>query len=133
MTPFIFLAYFYLLSPPPPGTTFLSIPVTNMDAFFSPAHAFRDLTGLSLSFRTLFMILGAIHGAEGLYTLSLCRRYAKGAVVTVSLSHLSSSLALYPYVQAVYVGATVLFGIHIWKDLKRRVQESRIEAITKFE
>lgn len=95
MTPFVFLAYFYLLSPPPPGTTFLSIPVTNMDTFFSPAHAFRDLTGLSLSFRTLFTILGAIHGAEGLYTLSLCRRHVKGAVVTVSLSHESSSLALY--------------------------------------
>ncbi|KIK45557.1 hypothetical protein CY34DRAFT_523989 [Suillus luteus UH-Slu-Lm8-n1] len=116
ITPFVFLAYFYLLSPPPAGTTFLSIPVTNMDVFFSPAHAFRDLTGLGLSLRTLFAILGAIHGAEGLYTLSLCRRHVKGAVVT-----------------AVYVGCTVLFGNHIWKDLKRRVQERRIEAITKFE
>jgi hypothetical protein len=133
MTPFVFLAYFYLLSPPPPGTTFLSIPVTNMDAFFFPAHAFRDLTGLGFSFRTLSAILGAIHGAEALYTLSLCRRSVKGAVVTVSLSHESSSLALYPYVQAVYVGCTVLFGFHIWKDLKRRVQEKRIETITKFE
>ncbi|KAG2345828.1 hypothetical protein BDR05DRAFT_1058005 [Suillus weaverae] len=116
ITPFVFLAYFYLLSPPPPGTTFLSIPVANMNAFFSPAHAFRDLTGLSPSFRTLSAILGVIHGAEGLYTWSLCRRFVKGKGVT-----------------AVYVGCTVLFGFHIWKDLKRRVQEKRTETVTKFE
>ncbi|KAG1739026.1 hypothetical protein EDB19DRAFT_1981680, partial [Suillus lakei] len=114
MTPFVFLAYFYLLSPPPPGTTFLSIPVTTLDAFFSPAHAFRHLTGLGFSFRTLSAIICAIHGAEGLYTWSLCRRFVKATVVT-----------------AAYVGCTVLFGFHIWKDLKRRVQEKRMENVAK--
>ncbi|KAG1850936.1 hypothetical protein F4604DRAFT_1592635 [Suillus subluteus] len=116
MTPFIFLVYFYLLAPPPPGTTFFSIPVTNVDAFFSLAHAFRGLTGFGFSVRTLATILGVIHSAEGLYTLSLCRRFVKGFAVT-----------------AAYVGCSVLFGVHIWKDLKKRVQEKRIEAATKFE
>ncbi|KAG2042779.1 hypothetical protein BDR03DRAFT_912312 [Suillus americanus] len=116
MTPFIFLAYFYLLAPPPPGTTFFSIPVANMDTFFSPAHAFRGFTGFGFSVRTLATILGVIHTAEGLYTLSLCRRFVKGSLVT-----------------AAYVGCTVLFGVHIWKDLKKRVQEKRTEAATKFE
>ncbi|KAG2144316.1 hypothetical protein DEU56DRAFT_791170 [Suillus clintonianus] len=116
ITPFVFLAYFYLLSPPPPGTTFLSIPVTSMDAFFSPARAFRDLTGLGFPFRTLCIILGAVHAVEGPYTWSLCRRFVKGAVVT-----------------ATYVGCTLLFGLHIWTDLKRRVHQKRVETVTKFE
>ncbi|KAG1812861.1 uncharacterized protein BJ212DRAFT_1368588 [Suillus subaureus] len=116
MTPFIFLAYFYLLAPPPPGTTFFSIPATNVDAFFSPAHAFGGFTGFGFSVRTLATILGVIHSAEGLYTLSLCRRFVKGSVVT-----------------AAYVGCSVLFGVHIWKDLKKRVEEKRTEAATKFE
>ncbi|KAG2356738.1 hypothetical protein BDR07DRAFT_1422404 [Suillus spraguei] len=38
-------AYFYFHLPPPPDTTFLSIPVTTMDVFFPLAHAFRNATG----------------------------------------------------------------------------------------
>jgi hypothetical protein len=116
LTPFIFLAYFYLLAPPPPGTTFLSFPASTVDTFFYPAHAFGNFTGFGFAPRTLATILGVIHGAEGLYTLSLCSRFVKGAMVT-----------------ATYVGCTLLFGVHIWKDLKKRVEEKRIEATTKFE
>jgi hypothetical protein len=86
--------YFYFLSPPPLGTTFLSVPVTSMDAFFYPAHAFRNATGLGLSFRTACAIFVAIHGAETLYTWSLCKQYVKGTIVTVSLSRDSLSLTL---------------------------------------
>ncbi|KAG1808847.1 hypothetical protein EV424DRAFT_1350210 [Suillus variegatus] len=116
MTPFIFLAYFYLLAPPPPGTTLFSIPAATVDTFFSPANAIKNFTGLGFAAQTLATILGVIHTAEGLYTLSLCRRSVKGLAVT-----------------AVYVGCSMLFGVHIWKDLKIRIQEKRTEAATKFE
>ncbi|KAG1848968.1 hypothetical protein DFJ58DRAFT_795702 [Suillus subalutaceus] len=109
-------AYFYFLSSPPPDTTFLSIPVATMDAFFSPAHAFRNATGLGLSFRTACTILCTIHGAETLYTWSLCRQYVKGTIVT-----------------AAYVGCTMIFGYPMWTDLKRRVQQKRIESVMKVE
>ncbi|KAG1751629.1 uncharacterized protein EDB91DRAFT_616512 [Suillus paluster] len=112
----VLLAYFYLVSPPPPSTTFLSIPVTTMDAFFSPAHAFISATGFGLSFRTACTILGVIHGAEALYTWSLCRRYVKGVVAT-----------------AAYMGFTMIFGMPTWIDLKRHVQEKRIESVMKVE
>ncbi|KAG2057591.1 hypothetical protein BDR06DRAFT_908378 [Suillus hirtellus] len=116
MTPFIFLAYFYLLAPPPPGTTLFSIPAATVDTFFAPANAIKNFTGLGFAAQTLATILGVIHTAEGLYTLSLCRRSVKGLAVT-----------------AVYVGCSMLFGVHIWKDLKIRIQEKRTEAATKFE
>ncbi|KAG1795030.1 uncharacterized protein HD556DRAFT_1526788 [Suillus plorans] len=116
MTPFIFLAYFYLLAPPPPGTTLFSIPAATVDTFFSPANAIKSFTGFGFAAQTLATILGVIHTAEGLYTLSLCRRSVKGLAVT-----------------AVYVGCSMLFGVHIWKDLKIRIQEKRTEAATKFE
>ncbi|KAG1720384.1 hypothetical protein EDB19DRAFT_1647161 [Suillus lakei] len=109
-------AFLYFLSPPPLGTTFLSIPITTMDTFFSPAHTFRNVTGLGLSFRTACAILGAIHGAETLYTWSLCRQYVKSATV-----------------MAAYVGCTMLFGYPMWTDLKRRVQQKRIESVMKVE
>jgi hypothetical protein len=116
ITGIAFFAYLYLLSPPPPDTTFISIPVTTMDAFFSPAHALRNATGIGLSIRAAFALAGAIHGAEALYTWSLCRQYVKGAVVT-----------------AAYVGCTMIFGYPMWMDLKRRVQQKRIESVMKVE
>ncbi|KAG2367581.1 hypothetical protein BDR07DRAFT_1271768 [Suillus spraguei] len=108
--------YFYFLSPPPPGTTFLSIPITTMDAFFSPAHAFRNTTGLGLSFQTACAIFCTAHGAEALYTWSFCRHYVKGAIVT-----------------AAYVGCTMIFGYPVCMDLKRRIQQKRIESVMKVE
>lgn len=116
MTPIIFLAYFYFLAPPPPGTTFFSIPVATMDTIFIPSRMFGSFTGIGFAARTLATFLTVVHTAEGLYTLSLCRRYVKSAAVT-----------------AAYVGCTLLFGVHIWKDLKARVQEKRVEAVAKFE
>ncbi|OAX33749.1 hypothetical protein K503DRAFT_859607 [Rhizopogon vinicolor AM-OR11-026] len=108
------LTYFYLFSPPSPGPTFLDIPVGAMDAFFSPAHAFRSATGFGLSFRTACTILGTVHAAETLYTWSLCRHFVKSTLAT-----------------AAYVGGTFIFGMPIWIDLKRRVQEKRIESVMK--
>ncbi|KAG1750993.1 hypothetical protein EDD22DRAFT_850748 [Suillus occidentalis] len=108
--------YFYFLSPPPLGTTFLSVPATSVDTFFSPAHAIRNATGLGLSFRTACAIFVTIHGAETLYTWSLCKQYVKGTIVT-----------------AAYVGSTMIFGFPMWIDLKRRVQQKRIESVMKAE
>ncbi|OAX33438.1 hypothetical protein K503DRAFT_775610 [Rhizopogon vinicolor AM-OR11-026] len=110
------LTYFYLFSPPSPGTTFLDIPVSTMDAFFSPAHAFRSATGFGLSFRTACTILGSMHAAETLYTWSLCRHFVKNTLAT-----------------AAYISGTFIFGMPIWVDLKRRVQEKRIESVMKVE
>ncbi|KAG2125414.1 hypothetical protein DEU56DRAFT_825542 [Suillus clintonianus] len=108
--------YFYFISPPSLGTTVLSIPVSTMDTFFSPAHAFRNATGLGLSFRTAGAIIGAIHAVESLYTWSLCRQYVKGTVAT-----------------AAYIGGTMMVGAPVWSDIKRRVQEKRIESVMKVE
>lgn len=106
----------YFLSPPPLGAAFLSIPVTTVDAFFSPAHAFKKATGLGVSFRTACAIFVTIRGAETLCTWSLCKQYVKGVVVT-----------------GAYVGCTMIFGFPMWIDLKRRVQQKRIESVMKVE
>lgn len=94
-TAIMVFSFFYFLSPPPLGTTFLSVPVTYVDTFFSPAHAFRSATGLGLSFRTACAISVIIHGPETLYTWSLCKQYVKGTKVTVSLSRDSLSPTLH--------------------------------------
>lgn len=115
-TAIMVFSFFYFLSPPPLGTTFLSVPVTYVDTFFSPAHAFRSATGLGLSFRTACAISVIIHGPETLYTWSLCKQYVKGTKVT-----------------AAYLGCTMIFGFPMWTDLKRRVQQKRIESVMKAE
>ncbi|KAG2059863.1 hypothetical protein BDR06DRAFT_873406, partial [Suillus hirtellus] len=40
----LWFTYFYFLLPPVPDTTFLSISVTTVNAFFSPVHMFRNTT-----------------------------------------------------------------------------------------
>ncbi|KAJ8595458.1 hypothetical protein M405DRAFT_727982 [Rhizopogon salebrosus TDB-379] len=110
------LTYFYFLSPPPPGTTFLDIPVSTMDALFAPAHVFRSTTGFGLAFGTALAVMGSIHSAEALYSWYLCRHYVKSNLLT-----------------AAYVGSTMIFGMPMWVDLKKRVQEKRIESVMKVE
>jgi hypothetical protein len=105
-----------------------------MDSFFSLAHIVRTATGFGLSFRTTCAIFGTVHVIETLYTLYLCRYFVKGTLATVSLSHeCFSCKGSILIVQAAYVGCTLIFGKPAWSDLKKRVQDKRIESVMKVE
>ncbi|KAF9234010.1 hypothetical protein BU15DRAFT_53171 [Melanogaster broomeanus] len=83
---------------------------------FGPARALIRQLGFQPSVKGLIQGLLVIHALENLCTLYLCRRYVKGASVAVT-----------------YVAATVVTGFPIWVDLRKRVQEKRIESVMKAE
>ncbi|KIM75211.1 hypothetical protein PILCRDRAFT_98998 [Piloderma croceum F 1598] len=64
----------------------------------------------------LGMVTAVVHILEGLYTLSLCKRHQTGFVVGT-----------------VYFLNTVIFGFLTWTDLRRQIQDARIESILKVE
>ncbi|KAH7883451.1 hypothetical protein F5I97DRAFT_1939203 [Phlebopus sp. FC_14] len=106
----------YIIYAPLPGTAlpFLSAPAA--DLLFAPAHAFVNATGFHPRLTTFLSIIGIVHALETVYTWTLCKRYVKGAFVTAS-----------------YLVSTFLFGLPVWSDLKKRVQEKRIESVMKAE
>ncbi|KAJ7102920.1 hypothetical protein C8R44DRAFT_859112 [Mycena epipterygia] len=67
-------------------------------------------------FKITFAIAFGIHLLEGLYTLSLCRKHKASFRVT-----------------AAYCIATWFIGFHVWKDLRKRIQNARIESVMKVE
>ncbi|KAJ7472037.1 hypothetical protein FB451DRAFT_1251728 [Mycena latifolia] len=83
--------------------------------FFAPAQFLHSYVSPK-TFKLLLAIWFGIHLLEGLYTLTVCRRHKAGFRTTVA-----------------YFGATVLIGFHVWKDLRKRIQDVRIESVTKVE
>ncbi|KAG8217081.1 hypothetical protein J3R82DRAFT_5105 [Butyriboletus roseoflavus] len=108
------VAYFSLA--PPRGTSLSPIPTNISDMVFMPAHTILGVLGFQPFLRTIVQTTAAIHGLETLYTWYLCGRYVEG-----------------PFVTAAYLSATAVVGFPIWADLKKRVQEKRIESVMKAE
>ncbi|KAJ3821843.1 hypothetical protein EV361DRAFT_919982 [Lentinula raphanica] len=64
----------------------------------------------------LFWSVNVGHVFEAMYTASLCRRHGTGLGVG-----------------AAYVLATLVCGYHIWRDLRKRIQDARIQSVMKIE
>ncbi|KAJ3770136.1 hypothetical protein FB446DRAFT_745193 [Lentinula raphanica] len=64
----------------------------------------------------LFWSVNIGHVFEAMYTASLCRRHGTGLGVGTA-----------------YVCATLVCGYHIWRDLRKRIQDARIESVMKVE
>jgi len=107
-------AYFSLA--PPQGTALPFIPADIADMVFTPARTLVSTIGFQPTMRSIIQSTAVVHGLESFYMWYLCRHYVKGSFVTVT-----------------YISATLLFGFPIWIDLKKRVQEKRIESVMKAE
>ncbi|KAJ7641610.1 hypothetical protein FB45DRAFT_900616 [Roridomyces roridus] len=68
------------------------------------------------AFKILFGVVVGIHMLEGLYSLSLCRRHKASFSVT-----------------SAYFAATMVLGMPVWKDLRKRIQDVRINSVMKVE
>ncbi|KAF8129327.1 hypothetical protein EV363DRAFT_1338691 [Boletus edulis] len=106
----------YFTLAPPEGTALPLIPINVANILFTPARAVVSAIGFQPSTRSIIQVIAIIHGLECFYTWYLCQRYVKG-----------------PFVAATYISATFVFGLPIWIDLKKRVQEKRIESVMKAE
>jgi len=107
-------AYFCLA--PPQGTALSFIPANIADIVFTPARALLSTIGFQPTMRSIIQCIAVIHGLESLYMWYLCRHYVEGSFITIT-----------------YISATFMFGMPIWADLKKRVQEKRIESVMKAE
>ncbi|KAI6114695.1 hypothetical protein EDD17DRAFT_1614627 [Pisolithus thermaeus] len=118
----VLLSCSYVTVYPPRGTSFqipfttFEIPSSVLDVFFAPIRSLVDLTGYRPSVGMVAGTFSVLHAAESLYTWSLCQRYVRGWSV-----------------KAVYVVATLIFGMPVWRDIHRRVQQKRIESVMKAE
>ncbi|KAI6043516.1 hypothetical protein EDC04DRAFT_2866325 [Pisolithus marmoratus] len=107
---------------PSPGTSFqipfttFEIPSSALDVFFTPIRTLVDVTGYRPSVRVVAGTMLALHTLESLYTWSLCKRYVRGWSV-----------------KATYIASTFIFGMPVWMDIHRRVQQKRIESVMKAE
>jgi len=88
----------------------------NPSALFVPARAINTWIGGYSTMKLVWQGLVVIHALESLYTLSLCKRHRTGFVVG-----------------ALYVLSTLVFGFPIWVDLRKRIQDARIESVMKVE
>ncbi|KAK7028393.1 DUF2470 domain-containing protein [Favolaschia claudopus] len=80
-----------------------------------PAQFMRNYVSQTI-FKFIWWASCAIHTTEGLYTLSLCWRH--GASFSVSVA---------------YFVATFFIGWPTWSDLRKRIQNARIESVMKVE
>ncbi|EGN97711.1 hypothetical protein SERLA73DRAFT_184529 [Serpula lacrymans var. lacrymans S7.3] len=102
------LTFFYLTLPPkgPLGD----------HVIFTPPRAISSAIGFEFAPKVILGIFGGIHLLEAVYTYSLCRKYVKGFFPTVA-----------------YLVGTCIFGFPMWTDLRKRVQDARIESVMKVE
>ncbi|KAF9222279.1 hypothetical protein BS17DRAFT_783463 [Gyrodon lividus] len=97
------------------ASSFLPASIAEL-ALFAPARALISVLGFQPSLKGALQACVVIHTLESVYTWSLCKRYVKSQFVT-----------------AAYVAATIAVGMPIWSDLRKRVQEKRIESVMKVE
>ncbi|KAE9394693.1 hypothetical protein BT96DRAFT_958752 [Gymnopus androsaceus JB14] len=86
---------------------FAYAPVNDPSPLYLPARALA--TGFSGS-PTLSMF------SKRMYTWSLCRRHGTGFLLG-----------------SAYVASTLVCGYHIWRDLRKQIQDARIESVMKIE
>ena len=81
------------------------------------------------------MVIAVVHTLESLYTFSLCKSHRTGFVVGVSsgLILIYTKLTTSAFWQALYTLSTIIFGYPVWVDLRKRIQNARIESVMKVE
>ncbi|KAG9225393.1 hypothetical protein PLEOSDRAFT_1060238, partial [Pleurotus ostreatus PC15] len=84
--------------------------------FFYPARTAHTLIGGDFPLQVAWIALGVTHALESLYTYSLCRRHRTGLLVGTG-----------------YVLSTFVFGFTVWVELRRRIQQMRIDSVMKVE
>ncbi|KIK57961.1 hypothetical protein GYMLUDRAFT_228543 [Collybiopsis luxurians FD-317 M1] len=94
---------------------FAYAPVNNPALVYLPARFLAKYVGSSVGYWA-FWSVNVAHFFEALYTWSLCWKHQSGFFVTT-----------------VYVVSTLACGLHIWKDLRKRIQDARIESVMKIE
>ncbi|KAF8914604.1 hypothetical protein CPB85DRAFT_1297405 [Mucidula mucida] len=77
------------------------------------AHSYPYVPGV-VNF--LFYGTTVTHILESLYTFSLCRKHYTPFTATMA-----------------YVGSTMVYGVSIWSDLRKRIQTARIDSVMKVE
>ncbi|KIJ13511.1 hypothetical protein PAXINDRAFT_170399 [Paxillus involutus ATCC 200175] len=92
------------------------LPTSISGVVFASARTVASAMGFQHSVIGAIQVGAVMHVFESLYTWYLCRRYVKSKFLTVA-----------------YVAATILIGVPIWSDLRKRVQEMRIESVMKAE
>ncbi|KAJ3983769.1 hypothetical protein F5890DRAFT_146722 [Lentinula detonsa] len=93
---------------------FAYAPVDNPSVLFLPARLLATYLG-SFGY-WLFWSGNVVHALEAIYTWSLCRRHETPF-----------------FVGTAYIFATLICGYHIWVDLRKRIQNARIESVMKIE
>ncbi|KAJ7226978.1 hypothetical protein GGX14DRAFT_488417, partial [Mycena pura] len=88
-----------------PGESPLLIPAQFLHSYVSPKP-----------FKIGLAIIAGVHALESLYTLSLCRKHRASFSVTVA-----------------YVVSTFFTGWPVWTDLRKRIQDMRIQSVMKIE
>ncbi|EAU81699.1 hypothetical protein CC1G_02715 [Coprinopsis cinerea okayama7 len=83
--------------------------------FLLPFWKARELVGAD-KLATNFWSILVVHAFESLYTIHLCRKHSTGFLVG-----------------AQYALSTVAFGWPIWSNLRRRIQNERIDSVMKVE
>ncbi|KAJ6558279.1 hypothetical protein B0H19DRAFT_946226 [Mycena capillaripes] len=90
-------------------------PSTGGSPFLVPAQFLHSYISPK-TFKYAFVTACAIHVLESLYTLSLCRKHRASFPVTVQ-----------------YLVCTFFLGFPTWSDLRKRIQNARIESVMKVE
>ncbi|KAJ3875246.1 hypothetical protein F5051DRAFT_357414 [Lentinula edodes] len=94
---------------------FAYVPVNDPSPLFLPARLLGTYVGSSVGYWLLWSV-NATHVLEAVYTWSLCRRHETGF-----------------FVGTLYILATIACGYPIWTDLRKRIQNARIESVMKIE
>ncbi|KAH6902608.1 hypothetical protein BKA70DRAFT_1110166 [Coprinopsis sp. MPI-PUGE-AT-0042] len=106
LVPLSALAYF-APSNPTPGSL--------AETALVPIYFLRNLLG-ERAMATQFGILVALHTLESLYTFSLCWRHSSGF-----------------FLGAQWVLSTFFLGLPIWSELRKRIQDARIDSVMKVQ
>ncbi|KAJ3764978.1 hypothetical protein FB446DRAFT_834993 [Lentinula raphanica] len=112
----VYLAYAPTFSP----TSSTSVITQAVDMITLPARLLTHTPFLGPYVATVgYWLLWSVnvgHVFEAMYTASLCQRHGTGLGVG-----------------AAYVFATLICGYHIWRDLRKRIQDARIQSVMKVE
>jgi hypothetical protein len=94
---------------------FAYAPVNDSSLLYLPPRLLANYVGSSVGYWLLWSV-NVTHVFEAMYTWSLCRKHESGFLVSTT-----------------YVISTLICGFPIWKDLRKRIQDARIESVMKVE
>ena len=113
---------------------YLTYPDISPSSLFTPARTIGLWVGGFSTLKRIWQGIFAVHFLESLYTLSLCKKHQTGFAVGVSLfDYACLCRTSTTFWQGLYVLSTIIFGFPIWVDLRKRIQEARIESVMKVE